>query len=85
MAVQASKHEHSRKQGQADTVREHRPQLLMGEVPQSHFRRARGIGDTVVTNFGTIQSGIQLLNLLGSLEFTSCVLLTSVHLATTSP
>lgn len=48
-------------------MREQRPQFLIGEIPQSHFRTLCGMGDIVVTNFGKIEPDIQLLNPLGCL------------------
>ena len=67
MSVQSSKHEHPKKQSSRSTAREQRPQFLIGEIPQSHFRTLCGMGDIVVTNFGKIEPDIQLLNLLGCL------------------
>lgn len=48
-------------------MREQRPQFLIGEIPQSHFRTMCGKGDIVVANFGKIKPDIQLLNPLGCL------------------
>lgn len=62
-------------------MREQRPQFLIGEIPQSHFRTMCGKGDIVVTNFGKIKPDIQLLNPLGCLQLTLSVLLTDLYLA----